>query len=140
MIKSEADPITDDEVVLRLIWHEFFTAGPPARVSDSAFTPKPNEQGGVSLYRASCLADAVETLRAVALEKRSMYAIAALSVAALRGLGFTLVPDKNLVVAGHVMLKELTSESYKSDKAKWRPVLTRLAELARDSIVWRPDQ
>ena len=134
-MKSEADPITDDEFVLRLIWHDFFTAGPPARVSDSAFTPKPNEPGGVSLYRASCSADASEILQVVALEKRSLYAIASLSVAALKGLGLTLVPHKNLAVAGHVMLEELTSASYKSDKAKWRPVLRRLAELAQANIV-----
>ena len=139
-MKSEADPITDDEFVLRLIWHEFFTPGPPARVSNSAFTPKPNEQGGVSLYRMSCLTDAVETLQVVALEKRSLYAIASLSVAALKGLGFTLVPHKNLVVAGHVMLGELTSASFKSDKAKWLPILTILANLAQVKIVLRPNQ
>lgn len=74
-------------------------------------------------------------MQVVALEKRSLYAIASLSVAALKGLGLTLVPHKNLVVAGHVMLEELTSASYKSDKAKWRPILRRLVELAQANIV-----
>ena len=135
-MKSEADPITDDEFVLRLIWQTYLTAG----VSDSAFTPKNNEVGGISFYRASCLTDAVETLLVIAPEKRSLYGIASLLVADLRHLGFTLVPHKNPVVAGHVMLKELTSESWKADKAKWRPVLKSLAELAQANIVVWPNQ
>ena len=139
-MKSEADPITDDEYVLRLIWHEYLTPGPPLKISDSAFTPKKHEPGGVSLYRASCLTDAVETLLVIAAEKRSRYGIASLLVADLRHLGLTLVPHKNAVVAGHVMLNELTRAAWEADKARWLPVLSSLAKLARAKIVLWPSQ
>ena len=139
-MKSEAEPITDDEFVLRLIWHEFLTPGPPATVSDRAFTPKPNELGGVSLFRAACLSDVRETLLVIAPDKRSRYAIAALSVADLRALGLTVSPDPIATVAGHTTLTELTSVSWKADKAKWIPVLRSLAQLAAANIVVWPNQ
>jgi hypothetical protein len=139
-MKSEAEPITDDEFVLRLIWHEYFTPGPPATVSDSAFTPRTNEPGGISLFRASCLADPEEALMAIASEKRPRYAIAALLVADLRGQNLTISPKSMPPVTGHAELEDLTSVSWKADKAKWRPMLRRLAELAQANIVRWPSQ
>lgn len=87
-MKSEEDPVTPDESVLRLIWIDYFKPDLAMSVQPGAFEPRKNEIDGISVFRIACLNDPRDALAVIAEEKREKYAIAVLPVAGLAAIPF----------------------------------------------------
>lgn len=135
-MKAEDEPVSDDEFILRLVWHDFFKQSDPLPVKPRAFHPRQNETTGISVFRLACLSNPADALAAIPdAEKRSLYFIAALPVAAIKPLGLTVSPDRIAEVPGHAVLSELNCNSWDADKALWKPRLEELARLASSNIV-----
>lgn len=79
IVKVETEPITADEWLIRLVWHDRFTSRTPI-ISPGAFDPRPNETGGISFFRRACLRDPAEALNVVATAKRPRYGLVQISV------------------------------------------------------------
>jgi hypothetical protein len=66
-MKSEHDPITDEEWLLRRVRKEQFRTEKTPIISPNAFEPRIKGQDpdtdGISLYRAQCLSDPGEAVR-----------------------------------------------------------------------------
>src|SRR5689334_1348658 len=73
-MKSEGDPITDDEWLLRRVRIEKFRTDRVPIISPNAFEPRVRgcdvDMDGISLYRAACIADPSEVLATVAPERQ----------------------------------------------------------------------
>ena len=78
-MKSESDPITDEEFLLRRVRIERFRYDRTPLVSPNAFEPRivgrDPDTTGISLYREACLADPCDILATVPEEKRADYGI-----------------------------------------------------------------
>jgi hypothetical protein len=143
-MKSEADPITDDEWLLRRIHKDRFKTNRVPIISPSAFEPRVKgrdpDVDGISLYREACLASPDEILATVAEEKRHEYAIVRVPVSALQELELSvdLKPDER--VKGHVIIPELNATDYAATKSVFTPTLLDLARLASqdENIVRTP--
>ncbi len=85
-MKPETDPVTSDEMVVRLIWEGFYKVDEILRVRPSAFNPRANETGGISVFRLACMSSADQSLTAMTAEKQGRYAIALLPVVRFRGM------------------------------------------------------
>ena len=139
-MKSENEPVTLDEFVLRLIWRDYYKEGEPPRISPRAFLPKPNEADGISVFRAACLRNVDEVLTVVALAKRDLYAIVSLSVADLTSLGLSVLIAPITTLPGHAVLPELNSVVVKSDPRWTASVQQSLAELASHNVLRTPTE
>ncbi|MBA4067590.1 MAG: hypothetical protein C0501_28575 [Isosphaera sp.] len=137
-MKDESEPVTPDELVVRLVWAFHFKSGAREPVQREAFEPKGHETDGVSVFRAACLADPEQALGAVAAEKRDGYAVVLLPVADLAALGLTVQPAKIDTVPGHAVLPELNITDWKADKPRWRVVQKELARIASARVVRPP--
>lgn len=138
-MKSEDEPVTDDELILRLIWRDFYKPGDPYTVKPRAFHPRDNETTGISVFRLACLEEPSDALLALPNPvNRSSYLIAALPVVELTTLGLTVTPDRIDAVPGHAVLSELNSASWANEKAIWLPRVEKLAQLAGQRIVHMP--
>ena len=138
-MKPETDPISDDEIVLRLVWRDYFKEGDNLPVKPRAFYPRGDEHSGISVFRAACVAGPADILAALPkAENRPRYAIAALAVADLKAFGLTVVPDQIAAVPGHAVLTELNSVGWAADKVFWQSVVEGLARLASRSIIHKP--
>jgi hypothetical protein len=137
-MKPETDSITDDELVLRLVWEDYYRAGLDLPIQPGAFEPKKKETTGISLFRRACLASPEQALAVIAEDKRGRYHIAALTVAELKQHGLTVQPDPRSDVPGHVLVPELNIDAYKADKGRWKAVQRGLAELASRRVVYSP--
>jgi hypothetical protein len=141
-MKDEAEPITPDEFILRLIWADFLKPR-QVPISRRAFEPKPTETDGISFYRLACLNNPLDALAAIKdPAKRPKYGIALLAVKDILALSLTIIPkrDPNSPVPGHVVIPELNTINCISDKAHWYSVQQKLAELASKNIIHRPSQ
>lgn len=142
-MKSEADPVTHDESVLRMVWHEHFKPDCDPKVRPSAIEPKGKkarspEVKGISVWREACLDAPTDPLQTIKEDKRGRYYIARLGVSDLVVLGLSVVPDprsESPAIPGHALIPELNCNDYQADKVRWEPVLQRLAELASADIV-----
>jgi hypothetical protein len=77
---------------------------------------------------------------AAAGRKPGEYYVVRLPVAALHGLGLSVVADEQAGgPAGHALIPELSLDAYQRDKARLREIQVRLAELAGQDIVHYPD-
>ena len=137
-MKPESEPVSDDELVLRLIWHAFFRPAADLCVLPRAFHPRDDEMTGISVYRVACLDRPVDVLAVIAPEKRNSYYLAALAVTDLHALGITVVPDQIPEVPGHALLLEVNSTAIAADKGKWKPILESLARLASRTVIHEP--
>jgi hypothetical protein len=138
-MKSEDDPVSDEEIVLRLIWHQFYKQDDSPSIKPRAFHPRNDEVTGISVFRLDCLPSPEDALNALPdPEKRRLYYIAGLPVTSLRLLGLTVVPDKIEQISGHAVLQELNCNSWSADKAIWKPKVEELARIASEQIVHRP--
>lgn len=138
-MKAEADPITEDEWLIRLVWEDRFTNRVPV-ISPNSFEPREGrnpDTDGLSFYRKDCLNDPTDALLAVPEEKRPRYGMVILPVRLLTSLGLSVRPAP-AVVPGHVVVSELNITDYKSDKARFTPLKLRLAEVASENIIRRP--
>jgi hypothetical protein len=137
-MKDQNAPVTPDEVVLRLVWWTHYKPGLAACVREDAFEPKRHETDGISLFRAACLSGPSDALAAIAEEKRGLYAIAALPVADVFGLGLTVQPAPIEAVAGHAVVPELNILTFKAEKERWRKVMKLMAVIASRNVVHAP--
>jgi len=130
MLKNEADPVTPDEFVLRLIWTTHYKAAREVVLREQAFEPRSNETDGISVFRVACLAIPEDALAVMAPEKRDRYALALLPVSELLLLGLTVQPSPIKSVLGHAVLPELNIVSTKADRPHWRTIQKSLAIIA----------
>jgi tRNA pseudouridine55 synthase len=125
-MKSEADPITDDEWLLRRVPLPQFRTDRLPIISPNAFEPRIKgrdvDADGISLYRAACLNDPGEILEPVAAERRQEYGIVRLSVSFLKSLGLSVRNSPDDRVKGHVVLPELNAVDYQRDKGRYVPI------------------
>jgi hypothetical protein len=137
-VKPETEPVTPDESVLRLIWHQFLRPALEYPVKPVAFRHRPDEAGGISVFRLACLTAPTDALLAMAPEKRGGYAIAAVPVTELTAVGVTVRPDPIAAVPGHALLPELNPTTAKADPAQWKEIELRLATCAGQNILHWP--
>jgi hypothetical protein len=145
-MKSETDPITGDEWLLRRVRVEKYQTNKVPIVSPNAFEPRVKgrepDTDGISLYRAACLSDPSEVLATVAPERRHEYEIVRVRVSALESLGLSVqsMPDER--IKGHVVIPELNATAYSAEKARFTPIKLQLATEASkaENIVRQPNQ
>lgn len=137
-MKEEFEPIALDELVLRLIWGDYFKPDLQLPVQPGAFEPRKSEAGGISVFRMACLQTPKDALKVIAQEKQAKYAIAMLAITDLQVLGLTVRLDPIDAVPGHAVVPELNSKDYKTEKARWRTIQKQLAELASRNVCHRP--
>jgi hypothetical protein len=133
-MKADADPITEDEWLLRLIWKDRVTQRVPV-ISPNAFEPRDNETGGISFYRLACLNDPADALLPIHETKRDSYAIVKVPVSLMTEFTLHVRSDPRQDVPGHVVVPELNSTDYKANKSKFATIKLRLAEMASANIV-----
>lgn len=136
--KNEDEPVLPDEMVVRLIWCDYFKPGLDLPIQPGAFEPRKNETDGISVFRLACLSDARDALAVIGENKRDKYAIALLPIAELSALGLTIQPAKIAKVSGHAVLPELNMVSCKADRLRCKTLQRQLAEIASRNIVHRP--
>ena len=132
---SELDPVGAGEFVYRRIHMCYFRSDSPIAILRGAFHPTDSDNSGISVFRAHF----VSPIDLIPPDKMNLYYVARLSMRALRQLGLSVTPDPTGGgPLGHAVVPELAWQAYQSDKAKWRPVLVKLAVLASADIVLRP--
>ncbi len=130
VMKSEDDPVTPDEWLLRLVWHDKIKSRSPTIISPSSFEPRSDEINGISVFRSACLCDPAIILRVIAEGKRRHYGIVELPVAFLLGRGLSVVCSRIDLVPGHAEIPEININAYRADKPRLKALLARLAEEA----------
>lgn len=142
-MKSEQDPITDDEMLLRLIDFERFSLP----LSPHTFEPKYKKNcrvrdvDGISLFRESCQSVPKDILKVVAEDKRSRKGIVRIPVTEIRSLGLSIEPSKIDEVKGHIVIPELKAALYEANKLALQPKLLALATIASrpENIAHKPE-
>ena len=144
-MKSEDEPVTDDEWLLRRVWRDRFRTDSNPIIKPRAFEPRFDKNArdidtdGISLYRLACVNDPTDILSLVAEDKRGSIGIVRVSVAFLKSLGLTVLCRPRPEIPGHVVLPELNAEDYKANKGKFTPILKDLAdEASKDANIVRP--
>lgn len=131
-MKEESEPVSEDEVVVRLVWHVFTSGG---QVTPGAFKPKAAEATGISVFRAACLTDPLDVLAAFAPDKRDLYGVVLLPVTDLALLNVSVVPAPVAGVSGHALLPEVNAVL---GEKRTGPLRIRLADIANRHIVRLP--
>lgn len=127
MPTPETDAIEPNERFIRLIWCQYFKTGVP---SQSGFKPRDNEHTGISLFRESCLDHPLDCLRVIlTVEKRDFYAVVSYPLNAFKSRQMSFVRDKVPDAPGHVLLAEITPNSWKENENNLQ---YRISELAKD--------
>jgi hypothetical protein len=144
-MKSEDDPITDDEWLLRRVRVEMFRTSKVPVISPNAFEPRIKgrdpDMDGISLYRAACLADPSEVLATITPERLHEYGIVRIQVSFLKSLDLTVLNKPDQRVKGHVVIPELNAGGYESDKARFTPIKLQLAtEASKEENILRHPQ
>lgn len=143
-MKSEDEPIDDDEWLLRRVYIDYFPRAGNDAFSPRAFEPRTSgrdpDVDGISLYRLDCVSTPADVLSKIAdpvkHRKNGVVKIAVLRVRNLREMRLTIVhcPDHELPlekrIPGHVLIPELNSIAYAADKTRFTPVFRALADLA----------
>jgi hypothetical protein len=132
-MKAETDPITDDEFLLRRVRIERFRTDQVPIISPNAFEPRTQgrdpDTDGISFYRAACLNDPDEILPGDP-QRRRVNGIVRLSVSFLKSLNLSVVSKLDARVKGHVVIPELNAQDYQANKARFKPIMLKLAEEA----------
>jgi len=143
-MKSEADPITDDEWLLRRVHKDRFRSEKVPIISPSAFEPRIKgrdpDDDGISLYREACLSSPEEILATVAEDKRHNFGIVRVPVKLLRELDLSIESRPDDRIPGHVVIPALNAGDYAASKSSYTPTLLDLARLASqdENIVLAP--
>jgi len=133
-VKTEQDPVSLHEYVLRRIHQNMFSAGQPLP-SRLAFRPTKHDTEGISVFREEFVSPKE---LAGAGRKPGEYYIARLSIQELKDiLGLSVIPDPDdSQPPGHALIPELkTSTPNRTAKE----LHLKLAALASKSIVHRPE-
>ena len=134
-MKSEDEPVTENESVIRLIWGEFLRPGERAPMLSVSFRPRDDETDGISVYRLACLKDPTEARLAMAPEKRDRYAIAVIPMAELTALGLSVLPSKNDLVRGHAVIPEMNIAALKANRRYWKDIELKLVDIAMRNLL-----
>lgn len=134
-MKSEDEPVSADEAVVRLVWHQFLRPGTLVPVQPVAFKPRADETDGISVFRAACLAAPTDALGAMRPEKRGGYAVALLPVAELTALGLSVRRARIDTVPGHAVIPELNIVAVDGDRIRWKTVQIALAQIAARNLI-----
>jgi hypothetical protein len=134
-MKDEADPVSPDEIVVRLIWSDYYRPKMSEIVRAGAFRPKKNEMDGISVFRAACLNDPRDALAVIDPAKRDKYAIALLSVSELAALGLTVQPARIDALPGHAVVPELNIATQADDSTKSEDLQKALAAIAARNVI-----
>src|SRR5262245_19477377 len=116
IMKSEDEPITDDEWLLRRVWRDRFRTESIPIISPDAFAPRCAGRDivadGISLYRNACVALPYDILAEVTEGKREDTGIVCVSVAFSKSLKLTVVSRPQPPISGHVIIPELNAQAY----------------------------
>lgn len=133
-MKSETDPITDDEWLLRRVRFDRFRKDDIPIISPNVFEPRLTgrdiDHDGISFYRESCLPNPSAVLATVADSKRHEYGIVRIPVSLLKELKLSVQIRVDSRILGHVVIPELNASSYSKCKAAFTPIKRRLADVA----------
>lgn len=135
-MKNEAEPITDDEWLLRRVHRDAFKNDRSPTHSPRAFAPrtkgKDPDDEGISLYREACLESVGQVLANVSEEKRGDNGIVRIQVKDIKELGLTVRADHDDRVPGHVVIPELNASAYANSKSSLTPTLEHLASICSE--------
>jgi len=137
-MKSEAEPVSLDEVVLRCIWGEYYDPALPLPIRDRAFAPRRDESDGISVFRLACVRLAEDVLTVFAESKRDSYGIAIVSVVDLAALGLSVALSPIADIKGHAVIPELNADRCRVDKLWCDGIRKRLAVLASARMIRIP--
>lgn len=144
-MKSEDDPITDDEFLLRRIWKDRFRTNNVPIISPNAFEPRFKgrdvDTDGISLYREACLQSPDAILATIPWERRAETGIVRIQVGFLKSLSLSVEKKPGEQVPGHVVIPELNARDYQSDKGRFTAIKYRMAIEAskEENIVRQPE-
>lgn len=141
-MKSEDDPIADEEWLFRRVRVEQFRTDKLPIISPNAFEPRIKgrdpDTDGISFYRAACLADPSEVLATISAERLHEYGIVRIQMSFLKSLNLTVVSKRDERIKGHVVIPQLNSVDYQADKARFTPLKVQLAaEASQDENIVR---
>ena len=134
-MKDESSPITSDELVIRLIWSDFYRPDLTEVIRERAFKPREEETDGISVFRSECLSDPRDALAVMSPEKQAKYALALLPVAEILALGLTVQPAMIHRVPGHAAIPELTITALTNDSVKCKDLQRQLATIASRNVI-----
>jgi len=137
-VKHETDPVSADEMLVRLVWGSFYKPAEAPCVRPMAFAPRPNETDGISVFRLSCLTSAEQALDVIATEKQPGYGITLIPVAELLRIGMSVIPTPIPAVPGHAVIPELNADRCRVDKLWCDGIRKRLAVLASARMIRIP--
>ena len=129
-MKDESLPVLQDELIVRLIWNQYYRPDLVRIVRDNAFLPRSSETDGISVFRLSYLNDPKDALLVMEPEKRDLYAISLLPAFEIFGLGLTIQPEKIDILPGHAIIPELSYIEYMLDRTKCKDIIRALALLS----------
>lgn len=133
--KSEDQPISNDELLLRRVHVTRFDNKRIPIISPSAFEPRVKgndpDLDGISLYRLDCLEsphDALSMIQDEAKRKKSgVVGLQVVEVQQLESMKLTVKADRDEKIPGHVVIPELNAKEYAQDKEKFKLTLLELA-------------
>lgn len=135
-MKSEAEPITDDEWLLRRVNKDRFRTAQTPLISPGAFEPRVKgrdpDVDGISFYRASCLESAEAILTSLQPPKREETGIVRMQVSSLARLELSVQPKPIPTIPGHVVIPEMNSIDYPTQKSEIGKQMLGLAEIASE--------
>lgn len=121
-MKSQEEPIADDEWLLRRVLKDNFSQD-RSRIIPHAFRPQIGGRNpdvtGISLYRQDCLNDILDILVKTDVAKRQNYGIVRLPVYFLGSIGLSVTCENDTeqpIVLGHVVMPGINSLNYLEDK------------------------
>ena len=136
-MKSENEPITDDEWLIRRVPITYWRAESFPFILPAAFRPRDKGDApdltGISVHRFSCLKCLEEALAKVSADKLGAAGLVRFSVADLKAIGWSVVPEADNddpIIPGHCVIPELSVQSYESNKQLGKLGMATLAELA----------
>jgi len=120
-MKSEDDPITDDEWILRRVRADMYQTNGFPFLSPRAFEPRTGgrepDTDGISVYRASCLSHVADVLAEIPPDKLAAIGLVRVLVAHIQSLGLSLTPKKTNV-PGHCVIPELDAKCQKEQRTR----------------------
>ncbi|MBI3461649.1 MAG: hypothetical protein HY000_01110 [Planctomycetes bacterium] len=126
------------EFILRRVHKNHYDASQPFPTQPAAFRPSPSDTAGLSVYRESLISP-VEV--AATGRRPGDYYVVRLSVQTLHALNLSVIPDELTDgPRGHALIPELSVTAYQQNKQGLKGVLTELARLASQAVVYTPTQ
>ncbi len=138
-MKDQADPITDDEWILRRVHFDKFVSLDPPRINPYAFKPQVTgrspDNTGISFYRQACVVVHHDILVKTDVAKCQKYGIVRVPIAFFSSLELHVHRDDDVeppIILGHVVLPGINSENYVADKDGVMPLMKRLADYVNE--------